>query len=195
MAKQKNTDFDAAPPDGLGHFHHHFSITMEMDKHPIMGGMFVVALGLVLIYVFRHLFVHSTTSTVQTTTPTLLGEAPPPVFGICPPGSQWIGGQCVPDTNTTQVIPTPPPPTPAPPPVSPPLKPPTPPPHVVNQPPPAAHRTFTVTQWPLPGSSLWTIAAIMYGNPSRWPDIWHANMGLIGNNPNLLHKGWVLTIP
>jgi hypothetical protein len=58
-----------------------------------------------------------------------------------------------------------------------------------------AHRTFTVKPWPLPGSSLWSIALIEYGDGSRWPVIYDANRSLIGSNPNLIRTGMVLTIP
>jgi LysM domain-containing protein len=71
-----------------------------------------------------------------------------------------------------------------------------PPPPVNNPPPsgPAQQRTFTVTRWPAPGSSLWSIAQIMYGNPLRWVDIYNANRDKI-SNPNSIQPGWVLRIP
>jgi nucleoid-associated protein YgaU len=52
-----------------------------------------------------------------------------------------------------------------------------------------------VVPWPAPGSSLWSIALIEYGNGSKWPCIYNANQGLIGPNPNLIHPGQVLQIP
>ena len=61
-------------------------------------------------------------------------------------------------------------------------------------PPPPKQRTFTVTKWPAPGSSLWSIAGIVYGNPSKWPAIYNANRNKI-SNPNLIYPGQVLVIP
>jgi nucleoid-associated protein YgaU len=92
-----------------------------------------------------------------------------------------------------------PPPSPLPPDVTPPPALPGP---ITNTPPPpatpptsTAPRYFTVTKWPLPGSSLWTIALIVYGNPKRWTEIYGANRGTIGNNPNIIKAGTKLLIP
>lgn len=72
--------------------------------------------------------------------------------------------------------------------------PPTPAPAPKPAPAPAPH-TFTVKAWPLPGSSLSSIARIVYGDPNRWPAIYAANRARIGPNPNIIHAGQVLTIP
>ena len=69
------------------------------------------------------------------------------------------------------------------------------PPPVVTPPPAAVPaRTFTVTRWPLPGSSLSSIAQIVYGQASKWPIIYNANRDKI-RNPDLIQPGWVLRIP
>jgi nucleoid-associated protein YgaU len=86
---------------------------------------------------------------------------------------------------------TAPPGTPAPP--SPPTPAPPPPPAPV--PPAPQQRTFVVTKYPAPGSSLWSIAQIEYGDGNKWPTIYNANRAIIGNNPNLIHAGTRLVIP
>lgn len=52
-------------------------------------------------------------------------------------------------------------------------------------------KTYTVVS----GDTLWGIAKRFYGNGNQYPKIHEANRGLIGSNPNLIHIGWVLTIP
>jgi nucleoid-associated protein YgaU len=42
---------------------------------------------------------------------------------------------------------------------------------------------------------LWGIAQHFYGNGALWTQIYNANKGVIGANPNLIHTGAVLTIP
>jgi nucleoid-associated protein YgaU len=54
--------------------------------------------------------------------------------------------------------------------------------------------TFTVTRWNKPGSSLWSIVKIEYGNPNLWPTIYNANRTRI-DNPDLIYPGQVLVIP
>jgi nucleoid-associated protein YgaU len=39
------------------------------------------------------------------------------------------------------------------------------------------------------------IAASVYGDANRWPDIYNANQGVIGSDPNSISPGQVLTIP
>ena len=58
-----------------------------------------------------------------------------------------------------------------------------------------AGRHFVVTRWPAPGSTLSSIAQIMYGNASLWPRIYQANRSIIGANPNLIQPGWDLLVP
>ena len=42
---------------------------------------------------------------------------------------------------------------------------------------------------------LLAIASRLYGDSSRWTDIYEANQSIIGNNPNVIHKGQQLIIP
>ena len=44
------------------------------------------------------------------------------------------------------------------------------------------------------GDTLWAIAKKYYGSGAKYPKIYNANKKLI-KNPNLIHIGWVLTIP
>ncbi len=58
----------------------------------------------------------------------------------------------------------------------------------------AAASTYTVQ----PGDSLWAIAQRFLGAGNRYPELVEANKGRypsIEKNPNLIHPGWVLTIP
>lgn len=71
----------------------------------------------------------------------------------------------------TPTTPTPKP-EPKPPVIKPPVKPtPKPPPNVKPKPP--SGRTVTVTRWPLPGSSLWSIASKYYKDGRKWSRIWN----------------------
>jgi LysM repeat protein len=51
--------------------------------------------------------------------------------------------------------------------------------------------TYTVQ----PGNTLSGIAQQVYGNSSLWRTIYDANLTVIGNDPNLIRPGEVLTIP
>jgi nucleoid-associated protein YgaU len=51
--------------------------------------------------------------------------------------------------------------------------------------------TYTVQS----GDSLWAIADMFYGNGNRWPEIYNANWGVIGNNPDLIFPDQVFYIP
>lgn len=52
-------------------------------------------------------------------------------------------------------------------------------------------KTYTVKS----GDCLWNIAKKYYGNGADYTKIYNANKGTIGNNPNLIYPGQVLTIP
>lgn len=54
----------------------------------------------------------------------------------------------------------------------------------------APHATYTVHS----GDTLWGIAAHVYHNPLKWGQLWHVNLHVIGNNPNLIHAGTVLQL-
>jgi len=63
--------------------------------------------------------------------------------------------------------------------------------HAVSEPAPApANQTYIVQA----GDSLWSIAQRFYGNPFKWPDIYHANQSQIAD-PNAISIGQALTIP
>jgi hypothetical protein len=47
----------------------------------------------------------------------------------------------------------------------------------------------------IPGDTLWDIARKVYGDPLRWPEIYAANVAIIGSNPDLIFPGQVLRIP
>lgn len=56
---------------------------------------------------------------------------------------------------------------------------------------PPAAKTYTVKS----GDCLWKIAQQYYGKGSDYTKIYEANKGVVGNNPNLIYPGQVLTIP
>jgi hypothetical protein len=43
--------------------------------------------------------------------------------------------------------------------------------------------------------SLSAIAQKLWHNSAFWPSLWTANKALIGNDYNLIHTGWTLTVP
>jgi hypothetical protein len=47
----------------------------------------------------------------------------------------------------------------------------------------------------IPGDTLWDIARKVYGDPTRWPEIYAANTAIIGSDPDLIFPGQVLRIP
>jgi hypothetical protein len=47
----------------------------------------------------------------------------------------------------------------------------------------------------IPGDTLWDIAGKVYGDPTRWPEIYAANTAIIGSDPDLIFPGQVLRIP
>ena len=51
--------------------------------------------------------------------------------------------------------------------------------------------TYTVAS----GDTLSKIAKAQYGDAAKWHQIYEANQDLIGNNPDLIEVGQVLTIP
>lgn len=58
-------------------------------------------------------------------------------------------------------------------------------------PPPRAARTYTVAS----GDTLWAIAKKELGAGTRWPELYEKNRGVIGDNPDRIKPGQVLTIP
>lgn len=56
---------------------------------------------------------------------------------------------------------------------------------------PEKSNTYTVQS----GDCLWNIAKKFYGNGSEYTKIYNANKGVIGENPNLIYPGQILTIP
>ena len=55
----------------------------------------------------------------------------------------------------------------------------------------AAGDTYTVVS----GDSLSKIAKNHYGDAAKWHQIYDANKGVIGSNPDLIEVGQVLTLP
>lgn len=60
-----------------------------------------------------------------------------------------------------------------------------------TSPAPASAQTYTVTK----GDCLWTIAKKFYGDGAKYQQLYDANKGIVGGNPNLIYLGQVLTIP
>jgi nucleoid-associated protein YgaU len=54
-----------------------------------------------------------------------------------------------------------------------------------------ADQTYTVR----PGDSLSEIADRLWGDAERWPDLYEANRGVVGGDPDLIRPGQVLSIP
>lgn len=55
--------------------------------------------------------------------------------------------------------------------------------------------TIAQTYTTVDGDCLWSIAKRFYGNGAQYTAIYNANKGVIGENPNLIYAGQVLTIP
>jgi hypothetical protein len=51
--------------------------------------------------------------------------------------------------------------------------------------------TYTVQA----GDTLWGVATAYYGDGTRYPEIYEANISTIGGDPNLILPGQILTIP
>jgi hypothetical protein len=47
----------------------------------------------------------------------------------------------------------------------------------------------------IPGDTLWDIAQTVYGDATRWPEIYAANTDVVGADPDLIFPGQVLRIP
>lgn len=52
-------------------------------------------------------------------------------------------------------------------------------------------KTYTVVR----GDCLWNITKKYTGNGARWRELYNLNKQVIGNNPNLIYPGAVLTLP
>lgn len=89
-------------------------------------------------------------------------------------GPPPVGSYPITVTPTTPTKPDDPKPPVIKPPVKPPVKPPT------VKPKPPSGKYVTVTRWPLPGSSLWSIASREYKDGRKWTRIWNdsRNAGL-----------------
>lgn len=92
MAKRK-TDIDSAPPDELGHFQHHFSITFELEHHPLMMAMAAIALLVFISYLFGHLRKGTTTPTDATAEPKTTNTVTTPEIFLQYPTVQGQPGQ------------------------------------------------------------------------------------------------------
>jgi nucleoid-associated protein YgaU len=53
------------------------------------------------------------------------------------------------------------------------------------------NRTYTIVS----GDTLSAIALRVYGDANQWPRIYNANVGVLGNNPNLIYPGTTITLP
>ena len=60
----------------------------------------------------------------------------------------------------------------------------------VKRTPPEKPKTYTVKA----GDTLWVIAKKVYGDGSKWKQIYEKNKSVIGKDPNLIRPGMVLTI-
>ena len=63
------------------------------------------------------------------------------------------------------------------------------------QPPPAPPAPAATTHTVAPGDTLWAIAKKHLGEGKRWPEIYEQNRAVIGDNPDRIKPGQVLTIP
>lgn len=155
------------------------------NNKPILVTL-VVFLGVIIYFAWQSIQANNQPTQVQQAPTGTMpeGQAPPIIIQPAPvqilPGG---GGSPIP-------IPVPPPtnqpPVPNPPGVQPPSG-------VGAQQPPK--RTVTVTPWPTQNSTLWGIAQSVYGDGTKWPQIYAANKAAIGNNPNLIYAGTKLVIP
>ncbi len=59
-----------------------------------------------------------------------------------------------------------------------------------SRPAPPPPKTYTVK----PGDNLWAIAKKILGDGSRWREIYNANKGVIGPDPNIIRPGQLLRI-
>ena len=60
-----------------------------------------------------------------------------------------------------------------------------------NQDTQATRKTYTVVS----GDCLWNITKKFTGNGARWQELYSLNKAVIGNNPNLIYPGQILTLP
>jgi nucleoid-associated protein YgaU len=187
-------NLDTATPEGK----------KALEHYGIIGGVGLVAGGLLLWYEQNKSNTSATAVTTSVSAPVSSTTAPsttpaPTPIPIPTPISTPVGvpipQPVVTPTPTpiTTPAPTPTPvaPAPAPAPTSTPVAP-APAPKPAPAPAPApAQRTYTV----VPGDTLWGIAQRFYGNGAQWPTIYNANRGVIGSNPNLIFPGQHYVIP
>ena len=164
----------------------------------IASGLAVVAIAALIIW--RNMRGASSSATNATNTADSSSGTPATLVGVTE-DVYAAPGNLTPPTTTPAPTPTPTPaPTPTPTPA--PVAQPTPAPRVTTPTPPAPRRssaptprrTFVVKPWPQPGSSLWSISQLEYGQSTQA----HINAIASANhiaNPDLIYPGQVLVIP
>lgn len=95
------------------------------------------------------------------------------------------GARTISDPVPWRVIPPAPAPAPKPAPA------PAPPPPPAPRPAPPPQKTYTVQS----GDSLWAISQRYTGNGMNWQQLYNANRGVVGSNPNLIYPGQRLVVP
>lgn len=85
----------AAPPDELGHFNHHFSLTFELENHPAMMAMAAAAVIIFLLYLFNKLkstATSSVTPAVPATTTSTASTLQGPIGPMGTTGATGVSG-------------------------------------------------------------------------------------------------------
>jgi nucleoid-associated protein YgaU len=66
---------------------------------------------------------------------------------------------------------------------------------IPDNPTPLPHPTPGQSYVTQPGDTLWDIATRFYNDGTRWQNIYDANRGVIGDNPQMLRDGLTIIIP